>query len=285
LIRLNMSRAAEQGRLPSPEQAEYAVNSDNFLAYCLPTSPDIPPQFLSPHLELPFVEEDLGKIDEYMRRSEEAQEFMYIGDTRTADMEASLVHQRMIGNGQVTNFTSDSPVELGLTRYFDLQQQASVTSDVIDDEYSRYNQMMPDVYRLIEEGHFPQIHYHEHPEPVLFSDHDFKSIIQKGAYEDASVRPVRSIIVSLPDTTQVMAVATSWTPLLGHEEMEDFSQYWESRFHALDRQLGVAREGMQSDEWRDAIHAAYNRLHLEILSNMGVKSYISRDRRNFHAFN
>lgn len=173
--------------------------------------------------------------------------------------------------------------ENGMTIFFDPKSGCVGSSEVSFGERSSVASELADVF---ERKYVPLLEVHTHPNGLMPSPQDYWPLITNG-YVNVRASICKAIVVLAPNY-QVMALATSETPIFDPTEADSFIEHWDQMFDdkldprvqkRSDRATGKARKRIM-----DYIHRTINQVLVEFAREVGVKLYFSTDMEKFTQF-
>jgi len=140
--------------------------------------------------------------------------------------------------------------------------------------------LKPALMEAINNGGIPIMVVHSHPNKYMFTPKDYLTLVSG----NKSIRITRAEVVLLPDDSQVMAVATSETPIFSSPE--EAEKYLANRDAELEEAIRTEAGSVGMDELaaRDAAARKTNSMLVAMASELNVKLYRRVEKGKFKAF-
>jgi len=142
--------------------------------------------------------------------------------------------------------------------------------------------LKPALMEAINNGGIPIMVVHSHPNEYMFTPKDYLTLVSGN--EPKSIRITRAEVILLPDNSQVMAVATSETPIFSSPE--EAKKYLANRDAELEEAIRTEAGSVGMDEVaaRDAAAQKTNSMLVAMASELNVKLYRRVEKGKFEAF-
>ncbi len=207
---------------------KYRINSNSLTDFLvgsehLPGNPtDFAPQLnlgiFTPPLKDLFNQTQVGYVFDEEVRSQATSSQITSEDPKSQSIWSNIQNQKE------AFYNMRAVVERGRTIYYNPDRQYIGASDITHGQFAKVTSNIIDI---IDAGNIPILDAHTHPENSFFSIKDFDALLIN-AYA-GNKRLVNGVVVLCPDI-QVLALATTQTPVLEPEESRGLIKKWDQRW-------------------------------------------------------